>query len=175
MDEPIEELYFQWLYSQVANPKAQSKSRTYWTLMRQLFTTEYIWFLERDDNRAWDGKDLRYEFLMEMDNPDLHREWREIGCSMLEMLIGLSRRLSFQTDTPVEAWFWHILGNLGIADCSDAVDNFTHKVEDVMERLLFRTYEADGKGGMFPLRRPEKDQRTIEIWYQMCAYILENS
>jgi hypothetical protein len=31
-----------------------------------------------------------------------------------------------------------------------------------------------GLGGMFPLEDPREDQRAIEIWYQMMAYINEN-
>lgn len=179
MNEPVEELYFQWLYSQVANPKAKGRARTYWVLMRKLFTTEYIIFgdhyVPNDDNRYEDGRELRYEFLMDSAIPEIHQDWMDLGCCMLEMLIGVSRRISFQTDTPADAWFWHILHNLGIANCNDAEGDFTEHVDDVLQRIIFRTYASDGRGGLFPLRRAERDQTQVEIWYQMCAYILENS
>lgn len=175
MNEPLDELYFQWLYSQVADPKLRGRTKTYWVLMRQLFTTEFVWFVPNDDNRLEDGRDLRYEFLVDSGIPDVHQEWMDLGCCMLEMLIGLSRRIAFQTDTPVQAWFWHILHNLGIANCNDAAEDFTAHVDEVLQRVIFRNYDKDGRGGLFPLRNPEKDQTKVEIWYQMCAYILENT
>lgn len=143
--------------------------------MWQLFTTEFVWLIPNDDNRWEDGRDLRYEFLVEAEIPDVHQEFMDISCSILEMLIGLCRRLSFQTDTPVEAWFWHLLGNLGIDQCDDNSGDISERVADVLHNLVYRLYSPNGRGGLFPLRRTDKDQTRIEIWYQMGAYILENS
>lgn len=171
----LEERYLEWLYFQVGNPRAKGFRNTYWVLMRQLFTTEFVWSVPNDDNRVEDGKDLRYEFLVETQAPYVHQEFMDIGCSVLEMMIALARRVSFLTDTPVESWFWHMLNNLGLSQCNDASGDFTQHVDNALEALIFRTYDPSGRGGLFPLRRPDKDQTQVEIWYQMGAYILENS
>lgn len=175
MDVALEELYFTWLYDQVGNSKAKSRTKSYDMLMRKLFLTEFVYFVFNDDNRWEDGKELRYQFLVDNEIDSVDSEFIDIGCSFLEMLIALCHRISFLTDTPTQAWFWHILGNLGIADCNDAAGDFDAHVDGVLERVIFRLYEPDGKGGMFPLRRPEHDQRQVEIWYQMSAYLIENS
>jgi hypothetical protein len=47
------------------------------------------------------------------------------------------------------------------------------QVEEILHTLIWRTYDPDGTGGFFPLTRPQFDQRTIEIWYQMNAYSME--
>jgi hypothetical protein len=48
-------------------------------------------------------------------------------------------------------------------------------IQDVLDTIIFRTYKYDGRGGLFPLREGKEDQRRVELWYQMCAYILENT
>ena len=62
-NEPIEELYFKWLYGQIGSVKIRNRSRTYWSLAKQLFETEFTWTISKDENRAEDGRALRYEFL----------------------------------------------------------------------------------------------------------------
>jgi hypothetical protein len=32
----------------------------------------------------------------------------------------------------------------------------------------------NGTGGLFPLKMPKVNQRRVEIWYQMSAFIEEN-
>ncbi|MFZ1684153.1 MAG: hypothetical protein WAU88_08510, partial [Candidatus Zixiibacteriota bacterium] len=46
-------------------------------------------------------------------------------------------------------------------------------IDEVLNRVIFRTYDARGNGGLFPLRRPQRDQREVELWYQASAYLLE--
>ena len=48
-------------------------------------------------------------------------------------------------------------------------------VEDAVFRVINRQFDYDGKGGLFPLRHPNEDQRCDEIWYQMHAWLNENS
>lgn len=172
MDEPLDEQYLVWLYSKVASIRVTNPRRTYWALFRQLFTREFVWLVPNDDNRVEDGLDLRTEFLADkrISNPDDH--WMTQGCSVLEMLIALSRRLSFEDGETDRNWFWHLLDNLGLGNQSDNKHDpeFT---EEVVERLIWRNYEPNGQGGLFPLKGACPDQRNIEIWYQLCAYILE--
>jgi hypothetical protein len=47
------------------------------------------------------------------------------------------------------------------------------RVNDILYALIWRTYDPDGSGGFFPLLHSKKDQRQIEIWYQMHAYVRE--
>ncbi len=52
-------------------------SLTYWKLFRTLYSTEFVWLLSGDDNRAEDGLELREEFLLESNIPD-DPQWRDI-------------------------------------------------------------------------------------------------
>ena len=39
--------------------------------------------------------------------------------------------------------------------------------------LLYTSYAPDGKGGLFTIRNPRFDMRSMEIWYQMNCYLNE--
>jgi len=47
------------------------------------------------------------------------------------------------------------------------------QVDEILESLIWRTYDPDGHGGFFPLRRPKGDQTEEEIWHQMNLYVGE--
>lgn len=125
----------------------------------------------RDENRIADAAQLRKEFT------GLEREERfSPGVSILELLIGLARRMDFMIDWPVHSCFALFLENLNL----DVFDDDAcppiplRHIDHVLARFSNRTYKSDGRGGLFPLQRPEQDQRDVELWYQMAAYMTEN-
>lgn len=174
MNEPIESSYFNWLIAKVMQLENPTPSLTFWKLLKQLYTTEFVWLVPNDDNRVQDGLDLRPEFLREA-----HLEedalFDGFGCSVLEMFIAFARRIEFDTDEPLRDIFWRFVENLGLSDFNDAVfddvDSFV--VSEMLTTFIWRTYTPDGYGGMFPLRYPKHDQRKIEIWYQYCEWVAE--
>jgi hypothetical protein len=174
MDEPLDEMYFKWLYSQVENAKLKNPRGTYWRLLRVLHTKEFVWFVPNDDNRLEDGRELRYEFLEDKGIHEIDRHWIEIGCSMLELLIGLAIRSNFEDGRTIQVWFWTMMRNIGLDGLNDATAWSEQDVVDVLDTVIFRTYKPNGRGGLFPLKRPDTDQREVELWYQMNAYLLEN-
>lgn len=99
----------------------------------------------------------------------------EPDASVLEMLIVLARRVSFESYSTPDAWFWKLLENLELNRCTDYHynDNVAREIERTLERFLDRRYSSDGVGGIFPLRQPAGDQRNIELWYQMSEYLRE--
>lgn len=175
MVAPLDEQYLTWLYGSIGSRKLRNSSRTYWSLARQLYTTEFVWFVPNDDNRVEDGRDLRIEFLNACEYDADDDEWLSLPCSMLEMLIGLSRRLSFEADGEPRDWFWHLIENLDLRHYNDRdYDRRAERhIEEVLNRVIFRQYDPDGHGGLFPLRDADKDQRKVELWYQMAHYLLE--
>jgi len=135
----------------------------------------FDWFVPNDDNRAEDGRELRWEFLNEngLAGDDL---WMDLDCSFLEMLIGLSRRVAFESYGSPGEWFRRILENLEFIDYTDRGFNSISAldVDRTLERINNRTYDRNGHGGIFPLHHAAEDQRKVEIWYQMSAYLLSN-
>lgn len=174
IEVPLDEAYFQWLYAQVGTVRIKHSSKTYWNLMKILFTKEFVWFVPNDDNRVEDGRELRHEFIEDLGLTLVDRNWLELGCSFLEMLIGLSRRLAFETGGKPRDWFWHLLNNLELDHYADNILIPEKRVDDILDRVIWRTYRKDGHGGLFPLRYPREDQTQVEIWYQLSAYLLEH-
>ena len=176
MNKPLDELYLTWLYGQVVSVTEKTASRNFWKLLKILYTKEFIWIIANDDNRAEDGRDLRREFMEYEDiDPREVRGWIDIGCSVLEMMIGLSRRLSFESDREPREWFWELIANLTLQEYNDANHIPEDEIDEILDQLIWRTYKRNGSGGLFPLRHPIDDQREVEIWYQMNTYLLERA
>lgn len=171
MNDALDDQYLDWLYALVG---LQDENIHHRSLMYALFTKEFVMLVPNDDNRCSDGIALRKEFVRSgrMIRPTNH--WMNLGCSVLEMLIGVARHLSFSEDGTVGEWFWHLIENMGLTRYND---NRFHerRVNEIIERLVWRQYSYDGRGGLFPLREPQEDQRRVELWFQMEAYILELS
>lgn len=170
---PLDELYFTWLYGQVGSITDRNPSRSYWKVLLQLHKKPFIWFIPNDDNRAEDGRSLRQEFLDYERISEVDRQWLKCSCSMLELLVSLSRRLSFEDDGEPRAWFWHLMENLGLDKYNDNTLVPEREIDKILDEVIWRTYRRNGNGGLFPLRRPYEDQREVEIWYQMNDYLLE--
>jgi hypothetical protein len=67
-------------------------------------------------------------------------------------------------------WVWGMVVNMGLGTMTD--DHFDRRyVIQVVDRMLDRQYEPDGKGGLFRIRNCDKDVRTMEIWHQLCHYL----
>lgn len=173
--EPIEELYFKWLYRHVASIRLSDPDETYRILLRKLYSREFIWFVPNDDNRLEDGRALRGDFCYDLEI-DLDPEWHQSPVSMLEMMIALAGRLSFNWRGSVRDLFWHMIKNVGLDDCTDAAMRSRieqRHVDETLDRIINRTYDYYGRGGFFPLTWAKYDQRTQQLWDQMNAYIIE--
>lgn len=175
MGKLLDELYLEWLYSQVAAgiDKSTVRPTTYWRLLKQLFDKEFVWVVPNDDNRLEDGRDLRYEFIEDQGIQDVDPHWVRLGCSMLELLVGLARRLSFVAEGEPAGWFWHLIANLGLTKYTDRARLNEERIDELLDMVIFRTYRSNGWGGIFPLQDPQEDQRQVELWYQLSAYVLE--
>jgi hypothetical protein len=176
-NEPLENLYFNWLCAKVIKIRYnRTSSTTYWRLFRTLHNTEYIWLVSMDDNRLADGKHLRREFIRETGIDD-DLEWREITpCSLFEMLIAFSIRCEFQASDLIgnaQHWFWKFIYNLGLTEANDASDITEEQIGEVLHRFIWRTYDYSGKGGIFPLDDPRQDQRKVEVFYQLFDYLTD--
>lgn len=168
VNEPIEERYFNWLCAKVL----ESSARTYYDLMHILYTTEFVWIVPEDQNRAEDGIELRTFFLRERQPPN-EAEWFYSACSIFEMLIAFSDRTAFQMDQPAKDWFWHFLNNLRLDEYRQVSIGDEIIIRDILHTFVWRTYREDGDGGLFPISRTLHDQRKVEIWYQWCEYVMD--
>lgn len=160
--------YFRYLCQMIG------RDSEYGYLLLHLHAIEFYSPIERDRNRAMDGKELRGGF-----GPSfcLSNE----PCTVLEMLIGVAVRMADQlVDSPMERsvgeCFWILIGNLGLIRYNNsAYMNAINSgiIDRKIQKFLDRRYNRDGLGGLFPLDDPPEDQREVEIWYQMSQYLVE--
>ena len=166
MDRNIEHRYLNWLGGQV-HP---NNGKSYEDLYALLHAKEFVWLIPNDDNRIADGFDVRHEYLFRFKK----RVVLSYGCSVLEVIVGVSRRLAFICGGDAADWAWSLIENLNLHKMSGHIGPIrAGRIDDILETFIWRTYNPDGSGGMFPLAWPTKDQRKVEIWYQMAAYINE--
>lgn len=171
----IDQVYFTWLCDRVNCNYGKPNGKTYFGLLGQLHSKEFVWVVPNDDNRLEDAMDLRYEFHNDngIDNPDTLLQGVP-PLSVLEVIIGLSRRLAFLDSGEPGDRAWLLIENLGLHNQCDPITRLKAEfIDDALETLIWRTYEPDGVGGFFPLAFPYENQTKVEIWRQMSAYISE--
>ena len=99
------------------------------------------------------------------------------------MLIYLAKRCEFELyngeiTVCFRDIFWELISNLGLEKYSKRGwkgTNVYFEIDEILNIWLERRYDEDGKGNIFPLKDPIKDQKTVEIWYQMQSYLLEKN
>ena len=170
-----ESLYFEWLYSCIGNPADTNPERSRRMLAGLLYAQVFFPYIPNDSNRAVDGKALRTRFGDSI-GIWIDDEFAMQPCSFLEMLIALSFRAAFDTNGDHEWWFWKMLENAKIPIISDSdwCEEDSNEVIRVVDHLNRRLYMPNGKYGLFPLSHPRGDQRKVELWYQMAAYLEEH-
>jgi len=169
--------YYRWLALLL---NINQEERSYFLLLKMLHKKEFYWSIKGDENRALDSQGLRDEFFNCVNSKDV--EYKLYGpCSMLEMLIALARRMndimykSYQEDQ-TSRWFWVMMENCGLEKFTDEAFiglGGEIEIQIILNHILERTYKKDGNGGLFPVKITNKDQRKIEIWYQMMTYLVE--
>lgn len=178
-----EQDYFHWLCELVHIDQGDA---SYWILAKDLHQKKFYSLIAHDENRGYDGLELREEYLRDIGYPKYISIDGE--CSVFEMLIGLARRIDFETSNPYDFddrtdrtayWFWEMLDNLNLIQFSDDAyaelkDQAVVAVDWILENFLRRNYNPDGYGGLFPLKNCHENQCNVEIWYQLSAYLLEH-
>lgn len=174
----IRQLYFRWL-----TEKANMAS-PFLYLAKLLHQRQFYSTVKRDQNREEDGRNLRKQFLEEIHQATDRNRARldENPCSVLEVLLALAQRMEdMYKDSPFEKttpqWMHELLGNLKIGYLTDGVlvefPEYADMTQKNITTFLDRTYQANGDGGLFPLRHPKRDQRELELWAQMGDYCNE--
>lgn len=174
------ERYFQYLCGLV-DPFGGSPDPASLYILRKLWKRDFWSMTPNDDNRSSDGLVLREVY---------HRETGmaagDIGtCRMLEMMIGLARRMQQEMKDAIDdeentegRWFWEMVRNLGLYSVADEFaepnDEMGGRMDRIIDAVVERTYDRLGHGGLFPLKRSIVDQRRVEIWLQMQAYLMQN-
>lgn len=145
--------------------------------MHQVEFTPLVHF---DENRVAVALGLRDQFQASAGSlgPGEIEELMAPPCSVFEVLCGLAWQANDQMiPLTMPVWFQIFIENLGLDKYSDEVidgpGRAAFNVEKIVNKFNNREYSPDGRGGIFPLKRPQHDQRETELWFQMGAYITQ--
>lgn len=182
--------YMKWLVRTYINKDNCMGNRT--LLLQDLFHTRYRPGVGNDANRGGDGLQLR-DIYIHSKPLNTNKTEADVDAinglgdpNMLEVMIGICLRLedmtrSFVPDNSPSHWMLRLLDNLNLLTLTDDIYtkiNGNQIVYDTMETLLNREYDSLGHGSLFPMkdtkRNRKRDYRTVEIWYQMQAWVGEN-
>lgn len=166
--------YLQWLTGKISDEPLSTNDLK---LLGLLYSIPFKYIIEYDSRRRDDGVGLRDLFEYETGEA---ADWNA-PCNVLEVLVSIATYVAedvigthYNTRRTYE-WFWMMIDNLGLRGVGDvddpAVKNYICKTVD---RWLSRKFDYNGNGSPFPIKRPKEDQRKMEIWKQICAYIVDN-
>lgn len=175
----LREAYFEWMTNLVCNGLPDSTlEESYEKLFRLLDTIEFTYTMERDENRAYDGRDLRYRFGIDAHIPasEIENNLDTTPCSIFEMMVALANRCEehIMDNTDVgnrtSKWFFEMIRSLGLIDMYN--ENYDESyILSVINRFLNHGYDRDGRGGLFTVKNCATDMRRLEIWYQLMRYL----
>ena len=163
--------YFEYLVDQIMMPSKTD----YIVLLNVLANKQFVWSMDipNDENRAEDGKAIRYEYVDEIDDY-MTKDDMEAPASVLEVVVALARRIDDEIGKPGEnnpaPWFWMMIDNLGLMRCQDWCCNKDY-VDQQLDIWLLRKFTAHGIGSPFPCPTLSHNQKKQEIWHQMTDWI----
>ena len=182
--------YVEWLESFTIDERIDSSRRlSYHNLIKRLWDIEFEAFVGNDHDRAAEGLELRarYNDILakkagegDFVTPDVRDIFGE--CRVLEMLIALSMRMydlmqDMGVYNSVSRWFWEIMENVNfdILDDSEWGQDGSSRAkssEIFISNSCYKIMHGCGDGigrrfGWFYMY----DWDSIEIWYQMHAYL----
>lgn len=169
--EDFAEGYYEWLCESMGCYDGYTR------LFETMYSTEFVWSVANDENRAIDGIDLRvvYGNWVGIDVPP---GWSEWPCSFLEMVIGLAYRMNeimyeAYTGDRTAKYFWKMMHNAGLDRFSDSYlkerPTGARSLQKRIDTIIYRGYDEHGSPGLFPNFETKKDLRKVELWYQMQA------
>ena len=182
------EEYFSWLLD------TAESNRTYDELLKIMYEKPFKSYVANDENRMEEGRNLRERFCDEL-GIEYVPDYFPYTVSFLEVVLALAFRAEAimadqDVSMPASCWFWTMMHNVGLDQFTDeyfradiyrgrdgkrvaSLSGSTDEVDDILEQIIERTYRRNGKGSLFPLENPKKDQRKVELWYQLNLYLTE--
>lgn len=179
-ENPLYSDYFHWLYDRVVPVREVDGMSSYWLVCTRMHELVFKALVPHDENRIVDGANLRNGFSsgigkgLELDQANLLLH----DATVFEVLVGLAARANLMIEMDEMKWFQLFLRNLKLDIFSDwyCLNHITGRIDRILNRFNDRTYRYSGHGGgLFPLSRPKDDQRDVELWYQMGAFMTEHS
>lgn len=144
---------------------------------RLMHQVEFSALVPYDENRIAVAAGLRNQFqkFAVSLGPGEIADLMEPNASVFEVLIGLAAQADDMIPLTIQSWFSNFIENLGLDRYTDEYleRRSPWPAERIINTFNNRAYRPNGRGGIFPLKHPQHDQREVELWYQMGAYMTQ--
>lgn len=159
------ESYFEWLYR-----ISFGENHEWYDVMLDLNEVSFRWdpMIKYDENRALDGLQLRRDFLF---SEGMTRETRDIDvvpASFFEVYVGLGKKMAHLLDRDLRSSMSYLMSIGPFMPYFEPIQAF-----EAADRVMDRSYAYNGEGGLFPLQNPPRDQRLVELLYQLNLHVLD--
>lgn len=174
LQEDVVVRYLNWLIDSVNI----IEDHDYSDLLYKLFDIEFYSLVKYDEDRGADGLALRDNWADEVG----FKGSLDFGsATVLEVLIGISKRIEFQLfgSHYIDEWdykkiFWDLIWNLGLEEYSGTLSRYSFdECDKKVSQWLDRQYFRHKKGNIFVIENDPRDMRKLNIWTQMGLYIRE--
>ena len=198
MNPYLHQDYFDWLCRLVgAHPTGPFCNYSH--LLTRLFQTDFAIVRDFDNNRAVNGKYLRYYYDSNRDDfgtndqspyhgtGDFYYQNQHYPCSVLEMMIALAKDIDTQylysNDCRLLIWFWIMIESMGLANYKDGYwdhESERNDVDWILRAFNLDAYELTPEGEyrptvlLFPIRNIEGYQQIHNLWEQMIIWYNQN-
>jgi len=171
----IEDKYLNWLYAKVFNARSVPSYRQ---LFEFLFKIEFIPMdnVPLDQNRFSDVERLRSTFGYETGADVTYLNGHVY--SLLEVMIYLCMTIDHDILPDIEEydgaghWFRAMLASSGLNTQYDGAFS-PQGAGMICDRIMFRRYNFDGRGGLFTVQNPQFDMTLADLYRQMMWYLSE--
>jgi hypothetical protein len=176
----VQDLYFRFLYSRVYDVLNMQSQMSFSTVCHEMFDIPFHDMVRHDENRIADAVNLTDQFFVSPDGSGLgtadEADLLLRSVSVFEVLIGLAIRADFMVEQGVKDWFCIFVENLDLGKYNDqyCLTRTSWPITRRIKTFNNRAYGYNGVGGIFPLKHAIRDQRKVELWYQMGSYMAEN-
>lgn len=161
-----DESYFQWLEDMIQGDLVLD-----WEIHQHYFYSP----IRMDENRDSDGLYLRQTYF---DTTGRQAHDDSPHASVFEVLVALALRCEENSGyiRNADQWYWMFIDNMGLSYfIGRNMDEYADAIDNHIRVTLNHEYDYNGEhGGLFPMKEPPCDLRTIELWYQMQYWITED-
>ena len=154
----------------------------YERILYVLDSTPFIWSIERDANRANMGLELKDDWFTSLSSI---KEREDVYLSGFSLTVASVFDVIYSLARSIDEILYDPNGNNTLKYLEELILNLYKSYDmDIFDaditddslqipifRFIDREYKYNGVGGLFPLDNPVDDQRDVELWYQMQAYI----
>lgn len=164
--------YYEWLVGYVYDGRYTTSHSI---LLQKLHDEIFRYTMVEDENIESFGRDMRFRYSFERDEPCPDDSEARMISSVLEAMVALAikcedLKYEYEYGDRTAYWFWSMIDSLGLLPYDD--DHYDeYEVTNILYNFFERNYGPNGEGSLFTIPNCKEDLRDVEIWCQAMWYL----